>query len=60
MPLSAVWAPPGLKAIADTAGTAVCYDVTYDIIHVKVALRLQMENGCLGPLVHFLLYHCKR
>lgn len=59
IPLSAVWAPPGLKAIADTAGTAVGYDVTYDIIRVKVVLRLQMETGWLAPSVCFLLYQCK-
>ena len=41
MPLSAVCAPGGLKLTANKAVTAVLYDVTCDIIYVKVRMKLQ-------------------
>lgn len=56
MPLSAVWAPPGLRPTADQAAKAALDDVTYDIIHAKLGLKLQMDNGCFSfslPFPHF-------
>lgn len=43
MPLSAVWAPLGLKPRLTRALTAVWHDVTYDIIHANVVLEPQMD-----------------